>query len=116
VASVAQIPGDRQYIVGLASSFTAYQTYPLAYVPAVVLSAANSSTPVYIGDVLFTIKNGVPTPNLIAGAPQNYIIQLSTTAVYYPLATATAQAYVVSAANSNAIVWVARCFQSAVGP
>lgn len=116
MASVAQIAGDRQYIVGLATAFTAYQTYPLAYAPAVTLSAANTSTPVYVGDVLFTIKNGSPSPNLIAGAPQNYIIQLSTTTVYYPLATATTQAYAVSLANANAVVWVARCFQSVVGP
>lgn len=115
---VAQIPGDRLYIVGLVSSYTTYSTYPLAAAAAATLSASNANATVYTGQVLEWVTAGSPggKVNLQPGTPQTWIVELASTTKYNPLATATAQAYTTSAANSNAPCFVAHAFQQVTAP
>jgi hypothetical protein len=115
MATQALVGADRPTIVGLASTFTIYPSYPQAVAAAITLSAANSSAAVYVGDV----TEGVTAPgrvDLVAGGPGNWIIQLASTTAYTPRANAIAQAFTVSAANANAQVYVARTFLTCTGP
>ena len=117
MATIAQVPQDRSYIVGLASSFTTYSTYTQAQAAAVALSAANSSAAVYTGQVEETIIGGAAGQvTLQPGTPQTWIVQLAATATYLPKATAEAQAFATSASNANGAVFVARTFQTVTGP
>ena len=123
MSTVAQVAQDAPYIVGLVSSFTLYATYPLAQAAAIALSASNSGAQVYVADVTEVITNAATTgtppggrDDLAAGGPGNWIIQLASTTTYLPKATAVAQAYATSAANSNNPVYVARTFQVCTGP
>ena len=125
MATVAQVAQDRPYIVGLASTFTTYASYPLAQAAAITASAGASSAPYYVGQVSQVVTAGGPTSSPPGGrvdiqpgttGPDTWIIQLGSTTTYLPEATAIAQAFTTSAANSNAPVYVARTFQTVTGP
>lgn len=123
MSTVASVPQDRPFIVGALSAFTVYATYDLAQAAAISLSASNSSAAVYTAQIYGIATNTAATAeppggrfDLEPGNPQAWIIQLASTATYLPLATAIAQAFTTSAANSNEAVAVARTFQTCTGP
>jgi hypothetical protein len=117
MATVALVPADRQYIVGAASSFTVYATYLLAQAAAITASAGAASAPYYVARVdgqataptRYDLVPGVPGPAV-------WIVQAKSVTTYLPKSAAIAQAYTVSAANSNEPVYVAKAFQVVTGP
>jgi hypothetical protein len=117
MATVATVAADRPWIVGLASTFTVYATYVAARDAAITASAANASAPYYTAKVeaqvtapkRFDLSPGVP-------GPEAWIIQAASTATYLPKSKAESQAFVTSAANTNALTYVAKVFQNCVGP
>lgn len=115
MATVATVAQDRPFIVGLASSFTTYQSYIAAQAAAIALSASNSSNPVYTAQVE-EIVTAPARVDLQTGSPTTWIVQLASTTTYLPKASAEAQAFTTSAANSNAGTFVARTFETCTGP
>lgn len=122
MSTVAQISGDRQYIVGLASSFTTYQTYLQAQAAAITASAGASSALYYVAVVEETITvpnsgNKVAARVDLPGSGTSiWIIQVASTTTYIPKFAAENQAETTGASNLGLPVYVARCFQQVTGP
>lgn len=117
MATVATISAHFQYIVGVTSSFTTYPTSNTAIAAAITASAGASSAPYYVANVQFQATSPGRV-DLVPGnpGPQTWIIQLKSTGKYFPLSTATTQAYATSTANSNAGTVVALCRYIVTGP
>lgn len=116
-----QQPIDVQWVVALASAGTTIGWFP-ALAAAVALSAANTNQPVQIAVVNQTANSDAPGPltatvrlDSSPGTPQ-YIVQLQSTATSYPLATALTAAYVLSTANANTDVNIARVIEVVTAP
>lgn len=117
MSTFALVPADRQYIVGLASSFTTYPTYLLARAAAITASAGASSVAYYTAKVIAQVT-APGRVDLVPGnpGPSVWIIQAASTATYLPQQTAIAQAETTSAANSNGLTYVAKTFETCTGP
>ena len=115
-----QIPAiDVKWFVAAATG-TTYADYPTALAAAVALSVANTNAAVHVSEVYaqFTAVGGTGQAqcDLLPGPLGTWMVGLATQTEYYPLATAIAQAYTTSAANSNAEYYVGRVFQVVTAP
>jgi hypothetical protein len=113
---------DIQRVVALKSG-TSYVGWFAALAAAVALSAANANAVVQIARVeeVVTAPTGVgpgqlAQVNLPGGGTPYYIVQLSTSTTYYPLESARVAAYALSAANSNAPVYIAKVIETVTAP
>lgn len=120
MATVAMVPADAQYIVGLASAFTIYQSYVAAQAAAIVLSAANSSAPAYVAKVKETVTSSgavnLKSRSMPAGGPGYCVVQLASGTTYLPKNAAEVAAISLSASNAGATVLIAKAFQTCTGP
>jgi hypothetical protein len=112
-------PIDVKWIVVLAGG-TTYSGKAAALIGATTLSAGNANAAVQLAQVMEFVA--APNPPLLAqvnlpgaGTP-TYVTQLATGTVYYPLETARVAAYALSAANANAVVYVARVLELVTAP
>ena len=117
MGTFAAVAADRQYIVGLASSFTTYVSRTAARAAAQSASGGASGVLYYTA----LVEEEITAPgrcDLVAGnpGPQTWIIQAASTANYLPKSTAEATAFTTSASNSNAGVFVARIQEQCTGP
>ncbi len=114
---IAQQPAPILYLSGLVSAFTTYATYEAAQAAAVALSAANSGAPVLTARVMEHADGGNNTRlNLVNSGSPSFVVQLASGTTVGAREAARTAAIATSAANSGASAFVARVFQTCVGP
>lgn len=114
---VSQVSMPTLFLSGLLSAFTIYDTYEQAQAAAVALSSSNASAPVYTARVLeHTVGGNGGRTNMIPNGSPPYVVQLASGATVNVRDTARVNAVATSQSNAGATAFVARVFQSCVGP